>query len=243
MEEAISRMFAAMQIGFESIRFELSENRDNYIASFLTRFDAIFTLNQDSLLERHYFLHGQLQNGPRRWNGFQIFGVRPPDTKITDVIGAPWQKNTAIMVPGGHTTIQDRLQPYVKLHGSSNWRGTNDTRILVMGVHKRARIDYFAVLGSCYRVFEQYLSFGPVRIMVIGYSFGDEHINDTLLSAAATGQVKMFMIDPIGTDVIDKNRSLPKADPDQRVLRQAGAIAVPGIGRVGVSRNMGARDR
>lgn len=217
MEDALSSMFTAMQVGFESVRFEFSENRDNYVASFLTRFDAIFTLNQDLLLERHYLLHGQLRNGYRRWNGFHIFGVRPQNTEMTDMIGAPWQKNTAIMVPGGHPTIQDGLQPYVKLHGSSNWRGANDARILVMGAHKRARIDHFSVLGNCYRVFEQYLSSGPVRIMVIGYSFGDDHINDTLLSAATTGRVKMFIIDTIGTDVIDKNRTATIYSPDRLI--------------------------
>jgi hypothetical protein len=53
--------------------------------------------------------------------------------------------------------------------------------------------------------------------MVIGYSFGDEHINDTLLSAASAGQLKMFIIDPMGTDVIDKNRASPVYSPDRLI--------------------------
>lgn len=43
--------------------------------------------------------------------------------------------------------------------------------------------------------------------MVIGYSFGDEHINDTIMSAADSGQLQLFLVDPLGIGVLDKNAS------------------------------------
>jgi hypothetical protein len=39
--------------------------------------------------------------------------------------------------------------------------------------------------------------------MIIGYSFGDVHINDIVQAAADKG-LKLFIIDPLGVDVIDK---------------------------------------
>jgi hypothetical protein len=44
------------------------------VIDFLARFDAIFTLNQDLLLEMHY-LDVELANR-RQWNGIQWSGVR-----------------------------------------------------------------------------------------------------------------------------------------------------------------------
>jgi len=61
--------------------------------------------------------------------------------------GLPTQAPTAMI-----TAENSVLSSYVSLN--SNWLGTNDTRILVMGAHKRARIDYFAVLGSWVTAFQ-----------------------------------------------------------------------------------------
>lgn len=38
--------------------------------------------------------------------------------------------------------------------------------------------------------------------MVIGYSFGDAHINQAIIDAAKTKQLGIFIIDPSGSDVI-----------------------------------------
>jgi hypothetical protein len=43
--------------------------------------------------------------------------------------------------------------------------------------------------------------------MIIGYSFNDEHINEIVLSAADRGQLELFIVDPLGIGVLDKNAS------------------------------------
>jgi len=48
--------------------------------------------------------------------------------------------------------------------------------------------------------------------MVIGYSFGDPHINQTIMSATTHG-LRLFVIDPLGLDVIDENRNAPLYTP------------------------------
>jgi hypothetical protein len=44
--------------------------------------------------------------------------------------------------------------------------------------------------------------------MIIGYSFGDAHINKMIFDGIEAG-LKMFIIDPLGVDVIGSNSSLP----------------------------------
>jgi len=41
--------------------------------------------------------------------------------------------------------------------------------------------------------------------MVIGYSFGDDHINSIIVDAASHGSLRIFVIDPAGLDLLDKN--------------------------------------
>jgi hypothetical protein len=90
------------------------------IQKWLTRFDAIFTLNQDLLLEFHY-----LNNNPGVWMGTKwnpqgwamrgVRQVRAPDVKFNfDRINSKWH-------PTGEHVIRPDTQPYFKLHGSSNW--------------------------------------------------------------------------------------------------------------------------
>jgi len=40
--------------------------------------------------------------------------------------------------------------------------------------------------------------------MVIGYSFGDNHINDAIGEAANRKNLRLFIIDPLGVDVLTK---------------------------------------
>ena len=51
--------------------------------------------------------------------------------------------------------------------------------------------------------------------MVIGYSFGDDHINRSITEAITNGNLKTFIIDPLGTDVFDKNRNAAVYSPDK----------------------------
>ena len=46
------------------------------------------------------------------------------------------------------------------------------------------------------------------RLMIIGYSFNDNHINKTILDAT---DLRLFIIDPKGVDVLDKR--------DQKTVR------------------------
>jgi hypothetical protein len=65
MVSALAGMFNAMAQSFMRREFEFNIDSRYSIRSFLERFDAIFTLNQDRLLEYHY-LHTVVGRG--RWS-------------------------------------------------------------------------------------------------------------------------------------------------------------------------------
>jgi hypothetical protein len=98
-------------------------------------------------------------------------------------------------------------QPIYKLHGSYNWFAEpHGERLLVMGGNKTASIGAFKVLARYQDEFQALLSQPDAYLMVIGYGFGDSHINDAIQTAATKG-LRIFIIDTLGVDVIDKRNT------------------------------------
>jgi hypothetical protein len=211
LQNAIQMMFDDMDKGFES-KTDFEFHNDSLVQGFLVRFDAIFTLNQDLLLERHFLERARL-SPYRRWSGWQIPGMRQTPTAGVavhtlrsgiDRIIWKWTPDDPPF------TVDNDKQPYFKLHGSSNWTDASGTQLLVMGGNKETSIDQFPVLKWYHEKFEEYLLRPDTRLMIIGYSFGDRHINKAIRDAADAGNLRMFVIDPQGVDVIADN---PRAYP------------------------------
>jgi hypothetical protein len=164
--------------------------------AFLSRFDAIFTLNQDTLLESDYLRH--VRQGSKWARSYLPY---------MESINAAPQVSThqfdAEMTPAKDFNPDPNRQPYYKLHGSSNWRAGGEL-LLVMGGNKSANIGGFEILREYYREFCVRLAKPNTRLMVIGYSFGDAHINYAICKAAGAGQLRIFIIDPQGIDVLRK---------------------------------------
>lgn len=130
----------------------------------------------------------------------------------------------APMTPAEHFTALPDLQPYYKLHGSYNWLSGSE-RLLVMGGNKAGNINAFAVLAQYHREFAECLAKPNTRLMVIGYSFGDDHINEAIGKAADARQLRIFIIDPAGVDVLNKQN--PRAAirvPEPLVERLSASI-------------------
>ena len=205
-ENALGRVFADMDRGLEAITFEFQSDGTYLVRTFLARFDAIFTLNQDLLLERCYLNDNIMLSTPRRWHGWQIPGMQRLTGGYANV-----SSNCGHWKPGGQPP-QPGCQPYFKLHGSSNWMDERGLRMMVAGGNKPALINQFPVLTGYHAEFRQRLS-NPTRLMIIGYGFGDQHINEMLLAGAAGGQLTAFIVDPLGLDAIDENRLKPIYTP------------------------------
>jgi SIR2-like domain len=225
LEDAIRGMFDAMNKGFFemgalSFNFELFPNLP--VKVFLTRFDAIFTLNQDVLVEQRYLDSG-FGEPPmyRKWAGWQIPGMQHPPNDDMRPHMSRWTPMEA-----SEFALKENHQPYVKLHGSSNSFDTiNGQPMLVIGGNKPEAIGRHPILKWNFDQFKAHLSKPDTRLMIIGYSFGDEHINQTLVEAATERgkRLRLFIIDPNGVDVLERSplsKVLPKNYPSNPLQLQ-----------------------
>jgi hypothetical protein len=169
-------MFDAMDASFRQKQFEFRATvyRECTVALFLTKFDAIFTLNQDYLLERHYLNDNVMLLSNVRWpNGWQIPGMR----RVLDPTRMPPDPRPEIWQPdSSKLRVEPRSQPYFKLHSSSNWIRDDGGKLLVLGSEKIQQVNGQETLRWYMQQFLRYLS-EPTKLMIIGYGYRDEYIN------------------------------------------------------------------
>jgi hypothetical protein len=212
-------MFNAMNNAFgdfEPGRHDRMGLQPTFVRNFLCRFDAIFTLNQDTLLERKYQNSDLREGSSGRWLGFSSPGLYEEMPA-----GVP----TGLFRPRDPPfTREERYQPYFKLHGSSNWRTLNGSSLLIMGEGKNEVIDGVALLSWYRQQFEDMLDGPNAHLMIIGYSFRDKHINEIILKGARNGAT-LFIIDPLGVDVLQNIESTSppfhQSDKDRLTLQNS----------------------
>ena len=78
LQDAVKRMFDDMNAAFMAATdWQFGQQHiERQIGTFLTRFDAIFTLNQDVLLEHHYANDNIALIGQKKWAGPELPGMR-----------------------------------------------------------------------------------------------------------------------------------------------------------------------
>jgi hypothetical protein len=158
LTRAVIGMFNAMQAAFNKLDYRESDLR---LQRFLSLFDAIFTLNQDTLLETLYA-------GPVRWSK-RWYGSYLPYMKF---IEEPAQPHTFMlrhpMMQDSEFITRENDQPIYKLHGSYNWFAEpHGERLVVMGGNKTASIDTFRVAAQYQDEFQAMLSQPDTQLMVI----------------------------------------------------------------------------
>ena len=217
---ALIGMFTMMQTAFSQRRFT---DQGLLLQRFLAQFDAIFTLNQDTFLETHYM--------PPRWSE-RWYGSYLPYMDLIEQPSQPYPfPLRGLMTQQMSLELDENHQPVYKLHGSYNWFAEpNGERLLVMGGNKTGSIKLFPVLARYQEIFQATLRQADTKLMVIGYSFGDEHINKVIQDGVTTG-LKIFVIDPKGVDVIDKrNKEAQIPEPATELMQGL----IPGF--IGASR-------
>ncbi|HLX14663.1 MAG TPA: SIR2 family protein [Bradyrhizobium sp.] len=223
MIAAIVGMLNMMSNSMVRRPFEQHPNIQGSVMEFLLRFDAIFTLNQDTLLEQHYAQHVMLRS-QNRYQGLEFPGTVAAGPPPVSLGGN--QEFTALRFPepNGRFSVSPQHQPYFKLHGSRNYSdGLAGSRIIIMGGNKAASIPRIPLLQWYMDQFTQHISAAGAKLLVIGYSFSDKHINDAI-SAGVDHGLRLFIIDPAGVDVIDKRKPMPIKVPDPYVEKVGPAI-------------------
>jgi hypothetical protein len=199
-QNAVGRMFEDMNGAFLD-RKDLEFQRqvpERMVEPFLMRFDAIFSLNQDLLLEQFYFGSGRVRGVARPY----IPGMRltpNPEPTYSDSLS----RATLSPVAEGDFRMQTDSQPFFKLHGSSNWFGADGRWLLIMGGAKQQEIGRNPILKWYAQQFSELLLQPNSRLMVIGYGFRDQHVNDAIEKGVTAG-LKLFVIDPAGAELAFK---------------------------------------
>jgi SIR2-like domain len=195
LQTSIVGLFERVNAALAATTFEFNNTVKYSIGGFLQRFDAIFTLNQDLLLEAHYL--GKVVS--TKLSGVVIPGMRGSyengHPALPDVTKMTWR-------PHGSDSLPSKAQPYYKLHGSSNWKDDTGEPVLIMGSAKSGAIERFAILKHYHERFSSLLAQPNTKLMVIGYSFQDEHINEVIYNASTNQGLGTFIIDPVGRDVL-----------------------------------------
>ncbi|WP_291982559.1 SIR2 family protein [Candidatus Accumulibacter sp. ACC005] len=200
LQAAVSGMFADMNGAFmESTQQTFQNCVEHTVGTFLTRFDAIFTLNQDVLLEHFYGNDNITLTGKKQWAGAQLPGMQRVPAQ-EPMHHDSWARSTWNPLPQEAFKVDPGCQPIFKLHGSSNWARADGSRLLIMGGQKAREIGQTPILNWYADEFEKSLSAQPSRLMVIGYGFRDDHINAVIGRASEQG-LKLFVICPEGADV------------------------------------------
>ena len=201
LQSAVTRMFGDMNKGyFDHTDFEFQSARERMVGTFLTRFDAIFTLNQDLLIEHYYIDRDISLTSSGRWGGAEMPGMRPVHNQAS-INPVSWAQRTWTPAPPAEFSFDPRHQPYFKLHGSSNWQEVHGAPMLIMGGNKIRDIHFSPVLSWYHQQFEERLYQRDTRLMVIGYGFRDTHINEVIMRAINEHGTQMFIIAPEGGDL------------------------------------------
>ncbi len=195
METAIKASFDAMDADFCSPTPQvLGATINDFIARFCPGAVGIgtgyvFSLNQDLLLER-------------------IYGTQPTRQQLT-VPGLLWAEQpppapaAAHHIPSAGLADPSIDEPqllrhfnHVKLHGSINWHSSDGASSMIMGRRKPLTIARSPMIGWYHQVFERVLFSGDVRLMVIGYGWGDEHINGPIADAIQNHRLQVYSWNP-----------------------------------------------
>ncbi len=169
-----------------------------------------FTLNQDLFIERHIvdktFLgtHGHRQLFP--------LGISARPGMMGSFLGArPLTRDELKTLPSDDQLpkIKENAERhtrfgYVKLHGSTGWIGAGGSDAMVIGGGKTGRIKKEPLLRWYSDLFERVLLERRHRLLIIGYSFRDPHINEVIAKSLRSPGLDLAVISPQPWSVFDK---------------------------------------
>jgi hypothetical protein len=85
---------------------------------------------------------------------------------------------------------------YIKLHGSYDWRDKKNQTKMIIGTNKPGQIEKEPLLSWYFQLFKEVLILDNRRLLIIGYGFGDTHINDVIIDAIKRHNLKIYVISP-----------------------------------------------
>lgn len=151
-----------------------------------------FTLNQDLYMERK--------------NNYRSPGASFGQPSV-DGDGGGNVKLVALPDQAGVEKAKSTLNnaSYIKLHGSYGWVSSHGGNQMVIGKNKESDIDQEPLLKWYFEIFQNLIYEGDKKLLVIGYGFADNHINDILLKGVQEHRLSIYVINPTDPETF-KNR-------------------------------------
>ncbi len=100
---------------------------------------------------------------------------------------------------------------YIKLHGSYGWISSRGGNQMVIGKNKADDIDQEPLLKWYFEIFQNLIYAGNKKLLVIGYGFADDHVNDILLKGVQEHNLSLYIINPTDPETF-KNKLEGKPD-------------------------------
>lgn len=149
-----------------------------------------FTLNQDLLMERFY---GHRSVGAP-WFNDSFYSLSKAKLTKENFVRLPDEKATeskkAILESAGNFI-------YIKLHGSYGWLSSNgEDNQMVIGYDKLNDINKEPLLKWYLELFKEVIEEGNKKMVIIGYGFGDDHINSVILNGVEKNNLKLYIVNP-----------------------------------------------
>jgi len=151
----------------------------------------IFTLNQDSFFENCYNKSCTEMSSPEVY----IPGIKGEQDEFK-LVKLPTESELY-----GKNILSDKKFLLLKLHGSYNWvchnnNNNNNNRAMVIGRGKKEQIQKEPLLKRYFEIFKEVLSQKERRLLIIGYSFSDDHINSVISEALKNNGLKIYILSP-----------------------------------------------
>lgn len=195
----------------------------NHLCNFISKYIGIyFTLNHDQFLEKK-LIH--------KFNSRNICLLANPSD-----IGIPVNRYalpTENELKAKQQVINEQLSNdlylcYVKLHGSINWLDSYKKETLVIvGGNKIEKMKNEPLLNEYYELFKNTLLTTDQRLLIIGYGFMDDHINEVILEGLNKGSLKIHIIDKMSPKAFsDKmaqstsQKKISKKERDSMITRE-----------------------
>lgn len=168
-----------------------------------------FTLNQDLFIEKHFRSDSRLLQIPGMDHPQWFNGQLPRDLDASHLVQLP----DAATVEKLKEEFETKNSPpfaYIKLHGSFTWTGSGGSDAMVLGRRKTEMIEREPLLRWYLELFEKTLLESERRLVIIGYGFGDQHINEIIARAIKDSGLKLVIVAP--THAVDfRNQIAPVA--------------------------------
>jgi len=178
------------------------DGKTHFFSTDLTNKSFIFTLNQDLFFERLYSNNASAE--------LSIPGIENNPEWFTTRFNKPLEPSDYCRLPTEYELkpMKDSLLEVggyflIKLHGSCNWISSNGSDdVMVIGKGKTEKIDNEPLLKHYFEIFDYVLSKGECRLLIIGYSFGDEHINRIISKAITDHGLKIYILSNLSSKIL-----------------------------------------